>query len=104
LFSGGPYLKRGFRFCTGAIAMPYALSTGHKRLRIMGAPRSVFAAGKRSPVIEKARNLMCELLRSLKTRAKAAAPLIEKMIQQAVKDKKKSEYLRNILRAVAGGR
>jgi len=57
LLLGDTYLKRGFRFCTGAIAMPCALSTGQQRLRIMGAPKSVFAAGQRSPGIQEARQL-----------------------------------------------
>jgi len=57
LGTGGDYLKRGFNFCTGAIAMPYALSTGTQRLAVMGAPKSVFAAGEHSPAIEKARQL-----------------------------------------------
>ena len=60
LFSGDTYMKRGFRFCSGAIAMPYALSTGHKRLRIMGAPDSVFIAGEYSSIIGQARQLFFE--------------------------------------------
>ncbi len=60
LGTGGVYLKRGFRFCTAAVAMPYALPTGVERLAVMGAPTSVFAAGERSTIIAKARRLFFE--------------------------------------------
>ena len=57
LGTGDVYVNRGFRFCTAAIAMPYALPTGVERLAVMGAPKSVFGAGKCLPVVEKAREL-----------------------------------------------
>jgi len=57
LGTGDSYVPRGFRFCTAAIAMPYALPTGVERLAVMGAPRSVFGAGDYAPAIAKARQL-----------------------------------------------
>jgi len=56
-FDNSGYIEHGGDFCTGGMALVYALP--RKRLRILGAPRSVFGA-ELSGELEEARDLYLE--------------------------------------------
>ncbi len=60
LNDGVDYNGRGPQFCTPAVAVPFAISEGRKRLAVMGAPVSPFRPGKYPELIEQARQLHFE--------------------------------------------